>query len=147
MVKGISGGEKKRVSIAVEMVAKPGLLILDEPTSGLDSHMAYKLITQLMRLCSREGRTVIFTIHQPSHRIFMCLDRLMVLSRGECVYQGKAKDLLGYMLNLGVTVPAKSTVPDFFMLQISQPKPGSEICATPFTAETYCSSLAPQIQN
>ncbi len=70
IIKGISGGEKKRVCIAVEMVTKPDLLILDEPTSGLDSHMAYNMIKIFNKLAKKEGKTIVFTIHQPSYRIF-----------------------------------------------------------------------------
>lgn len=69
-VKGISGGEKKRVCIAVEMVTKPNLLILDEPTSGLDSHMANNMLKVFNRLAKKERKTIIFTIHQPSYKMF-----------------------------------------------------------------------------
>jgi ABC-type multidrug transport system ATPase subunit len=107
--------------------------------------MAYKIITLLMKLSSKEGRTVIFTIHQPSHRIFMELDRLMVLDKGECIYQGQAKRIFDYMLSLGITVPAKSTVSDFFMLEISGSKMSAAKPITAFNAETYITSQSHQI--
>ena len=87
-VKGISGGEKKRVCIAVEVVTKPDLLILDEPTSGLDSYMANNVIKVFNRLAKKEGKTIVFTIHQPSYKIFTELDRLILLDKGEVIYQG-----------------------------------------------------------
>ena len=121
-IKGISGGEKKRVCIAVEMVAKPDLLILDEPTSGLDSHMANNIIKIFKRLAVKEGKTIIFTIHQPSFKMFCELDRLLLLDKGECIYQGVAAGILEYMMALGITVPANTTVCDYFMFEISDYK-------------------------
>lgn len=81
-MKGVSGGEKKRICIAVEMVAKPDLLVLDEPTSGLDSHMANQVLKIFNRLAKKDGRTIIFTIHQPSYKMFTELDRLLLLDGG-----------------------------------------------------------------
>jgi ABC-type multidrug transport system ATPase subunit len=68
--KGISGGEKKRVCIAVEMIAEPALLILDEPTSGLDSSKARSIIKVLKKLAHEQQKTIIFTLHQPSYLIY-----------------------------------------------------------------------------
>jgi ABC-type multidrug transport system ATPase subunit len=70
MLKGISGGEKKRVCIAVEMISDPDLLILDEPTSGLDSHKVTSIIKVLKKLAIHKNKTVIFTLHQPSFLIY-----------------------------------------------------------------------------
>ena len=86
-LKGVSGGEKKRVCIALEMISSPLLLILDEPTSGLDSNKATRVLNVLRKI-ARNNRTVIFTIHQPSFLIYSKLDRLLLLSRGRTVYQG-----------------------------------------------------------
>jgi ABC-type multidrug transport system ATPase subunit len=79
--KGISGGEKKRVCIAVEMITRPSLLILDEPTSGLDSHKAGSVVKALKKLAN-EGCTIIFTIHQPSHLLYTMLSNLILLDKG-----------------------------------------------------------------
>jgi ABC-type multidrug transport system ATPase subunit len=70
MVKGVSGGEKKRTSIGFEMMSDPQLVMLDEPTSGLDSFTALLIINYLRRLAEEEGRTIVMTIHQPSNDIF-----------------------------------------------------------------------------
>ena len=89
-LRGISGGEKKRVSIALEILAKPHIMFLDEPTSGLDSASAFFVI-QTLRNVARDGRTVISSIHQPSSEVFALFDDLFLLSSGETVYFGDAK--------------------------------------------------------
>jgi len=89
-LRGISGGEKKRLSIALEILTRPRLLFLDEPTSGLDSASAFFVI-QTLRNIARDGRTVISSIHQPSSEVFALFDDLFLLSSGETVYFGDAK--------------------------------------------------------
>jgi ABC-type multidrug transport system ATPase subunit len=79
LLKGISGGERKRTSIAFELVSNPSVLILDEPTSGLDSLTAYIICSYLNRLCQNENKTVIMTIHQPNSEIFCLLDKLILM--------------------------------------------------------------------
>jgi len=78
-MRGLSGGEKRRVSIAVELLSAPGLLLLDEPTTGLDSTNAARVVDILARL-AREGVTVLMSIHQPRPDIFRLMDRAMLLS-------------------------------------------------------------------
>lgn len=89
-LRGISGGEKKRLSIALEILTRPRLLFLDEPTSGLDSASAF-FVVQTLRNVARDGRTVISSIHQPSSEVFALFDDLYLLSGGETVYFGEAK--------------------------------------------------------
>jgi ABC-type multidrug transport system ATPase subunit len=89
-LRGVSGGEKKRVSIALEILTRPRLLFLDEPTSGLDSASAF-FVVQTLRNIARDGRTVISSIHQPSSEVFALFDDLYLLSSGETVYFGEAK--------------------------------------------------------
>ncbi|TQD70503.1 hypothetical protein C1H46_043964 [Malus baccata] len=84
-LRGISGGEKRRVSIALEILTRPRLLFLDEPTSGLDSASAF-FVTQTLRALARDGRTVIASIHQPSSEVFELFDQLYLLSSGKTVY-------------------------------------------------------------
>lgn len=78
-LRGISGGEKKRLSIALEILTKPGLLLLDEPTSGLDSASAFFVIQALKSVASG-GRTVISSIHQPSSEVYALFDDILLLS-------------------------------------------------------------------
>lgn len=89
-LRGISGGEKKRLSIAIEILIKPGLLFLDEPTTGLDSASAFFVI-QTLRTIAKNGTTVVSSVHQPSSEVFALFDYLFLLSSGETVYFGEAR--------------------------------------------------------
>jgi len=90
--RGLSGGEKRRVSIAVDMVNSPGVLFLDEPTSGLDSSTALSVVQSLKDLASK-GCTIVMTIHQPSARLFQLLDDVIFLSNGQITYNGPVSEL------------------------------------------------------
>jgi ATP-binding cassette subfamily G (WHITE) protein 2 len=87
--KGISGGERKRLCVAMELMTKPKLLFLDEPTSGLDSTTALSLMHTMKSLCESGQCTVVCTIHQPQTKIFNLMDNLLLMKKGEIVYQGK----------------------------------------------------------
>ncbi|KAK4729256.1 hypothetical protein R3W88_022244 [Solanum pinnatisectum] len=103
LFKGISGGEKKRVSIGQEMLINPSLLLLDEPTSGLDSTTALRIINTVKRLASG-GRTVITTIHQPSSRLYYMFDKVVLLSEGCPIYYGPASTALEYFSSIGFSI-------------------------------------------
>ena len=94
--RGISGGERKRVSVAVELVAKPSLLLLDEPTSGLDSSTALQLMLTLKELAAL-GHAIAVVIHQPRTSIFDLFDNLLLLQKGHVVYEGKASEVKNYL--------------------------------------------------
>ena len=83
--KTISGGERKRTAIGVELITNPSLILFDEPTSGLDSFKAVQIVKLLKKL-ARSGKTVISTIHQPSSESFLLFDRLILMCDGNCVY-------------------------------------------------------------
>ena len=100
LFRGISGGEKKRVSIGQEILINPSLLLLDEPTSGLDSTTAQWILTTLKRLASA-GRTVVTTIHQPSSRLYHMFDKVILLSEGSPIYNGPASSALDYFSSIG----------------------------------------------
>jgi len=91
MIKGLSGGERKRTSIGVEMITNPQILFCDEPTSGLDSFNAKKIVDVLISQ-AKEGRAVISTIHQPSSETYANFDKLILMSEGSIIYQGPAGD-------------------------------------------------------
>ena len=85
--RGISGGEKKRASIATEILTNPSVIFLDEPTTGLDSKSALD-VAAMIRMFAKNGRTVITTIHQPSSEILMKFDKILCICKGEVVYHG-----------------------------------------------------------
>ncbi|GLT82163.1 hypothetical protein SLE2022_005710 [Rubroshorea leprosula] len=113
-LRGISGGEKKRLSIALEILTMPQVLFLDEPTSGLDSASAFFVI-QTLRSIAQEGRTVISSIHQPSSEVFALFDDLFLLSGGETVYFGEAKMALEFFAEAGFPCPRKRNPSDHFL--------------------------------
>ena len=88
---GISGGERKRAAIGVELVADPDSLVLDEPTSGLDSFSAFSLLSHLSSL-AHSGCTVLATLHQPSCEVFVCIDDVVVLHSGKVAFRGAARE-------------------------------------------------------
>ncbi|KAI5014051.1 hypothetical protein ZWY2020_055441 [Hordeum vulgare] len=103
-LRGVSGGEKRRVSIALELLMRPRLLFLDEPTSGLDSSSAF-FVTQTLRGLARDGRTVIASIHQPSSEVFELFDMLFLLSGGKNVYFGQAAQACEFFAEVGFPCP------------------------------------------
>lgn len=102
--RGCSGGEKRRVSIGVQLLANPSILFLDEPTTGLDATSAYQLVRTLKALANK-GRTVITTIHQPRSEIWDLFDNLVILSRGSPVYSGSMKECIPWFTKLGFQLP------------------------------------------
>ncbi|XP_024115555.1 broad substrate specificity ATP-binding cassette transporter ABCG2b [Oryzias melastigma] len=113
-LRGVSGGERKRCSIGMELITSPSLLFLDEPTTGLDSNTANCIIGLLHKL-ARRGKTVIFSIHQPRYSIFKQFDHLTLMHKGEVVYAGAADRALDYFTNLGYQIEAFNNPADFFM--------------------------------
>lgn len=113
----VSGGQKKRTSIAQELLSRPSLIFLDEPTSGLDSYSALRLV-QLLREIAASGCTVICTIHQPSSEVFALFDRTILLADGKQVYEGPRVGLDDFFTAGGVPIPAQSNPADFAMLQL-----------------------------
>ncbi|KAL8041794.1 hypothetical protein ABFX02_09G007000 [Erythranthe guttata] len=102
--RGVSGGEKRRVSIGIDIIHKPSLLFLDEPTSGLDSTSAYSVVEKVKDI-AKSGSIVLMTIHQPSFRIQMLLDRITVLARGRLIYLGSPVSLPAYLSGFQRPVP------------------------------------------
>ncbi|KAL6549776.1 ABC transporter G member 14 [Orobanche minor] len=101
LFRGISGGERKRVSIGQEMLINPSLILLDEPTSGLDSTTAQRILTTV-KVLAAGGRTVLTTIHQPSSRLYHMFDKVLLLSSGGCpVYYGLGSAALDYFSSIG----------------------------------------------
>ncbi|BBN07153.1 ATP-binding cassette, subfamily G (WHITE), member 2 [Marchantia polymorpha subsp. ruderalis] len=113
-LRGLSGGEKRRLSIGLEILTRPRLLFLDEPTSGLDSAAAFFVVTTLKQL-ARDGRTVIASIHQPSSETFEIFDNLCLLSNGHQIYFGEAASARQLFEQAGFPVPALRSPSDHFL--------------------------------
>ncbi len=114
---GISGGEKKRTCIAMEMITNPSILFLDEPTSGLDTYNAYRVVSSLSSL-AKQNRTIISTIHQPSSEIFYLFDDVVLLSGGQIVYHGPVQQAVAYFSLLGFPCPMYTNPADYFFMEI-----------------------------
>ncbi|KAI3467159.1 hypothetical protein Pfo_023822 [Paulownia fortunei] len=118
LFRGISGGERKRVSIGQEMLVNPSLLLVDEPTSGLDSTTAQRIVATL-RWLARGGRTVVTTIHQPSSRLFRMFDKVIVLSEGCPIYSGSASGVMDYFASIGYVPGFSFMNPADFLLDLA----------------------------
>ncbi|KAI3816094.1 hypothetical protein L1987_15783 [Smallanthus sonchifolius] len=110
--RGVSGGERRRVSIGIDIIHDPIILFLDEPTSGLDSTSAYMVVKVLHRI-AQSGSIVIMSIHQPSYRLLGLLDRMLFLSRGQPVYNGSPSDLPLFFSDFGHPIPDKENRTEF----------------------------------
>eukprot|EP00347_Sterkiella_histriomuscorum_P018132 403346668 len=121
MLKGISGGERKRTSIGYELITDPSLVLLDEPTSGLDSSTAVK-IAKILKNEAFTGKTVIATIHQPSSEIFQMFDRLILLHDGYQLYQGPTKDIKAYLQSMDIMVPQFKNIGEFVIKMAQAPR-------------------------
>jgi ABC-type multidrug transport system ATPase subunit len=116
LIKGISGGEKKRTSIAYELISDPPVIMLDEPTSGLDSLTSYVIVKHLSDLARDRNKTVIMTIHQPNSEIFALFHKLVLMVEGRLIYQGPAPTATDYFFKqFGIDCPEFHNPADFFM--------------------------------
>lgn len=114
--RGVSGGERKRVSVAVELVARPSVLLLDEPTSGLDATTAFSLVSTLKDLCSNGGHSIAVVIHQPRTTIYNLFDNLLLLSKGHMVYNGPPDKARIYLEEATLNpLPPETGIADWIM--------------------------------
>ncbi|KAF8364625.1 hypothetical protein HHK36_033404 [Tetracentron sinense] len=116
-VRGVSGGERKRVCIGNEIIINPSILFLDEPTSGLDSTTALRIV-QMLHDIAEAGKTVITTIHQPSSRLFHKFEKLILLGKGSLLYFGKASEAMVYFSSIGCS-PLIAMNPAEFLLDLA----------------------------
>lgn len=110
--RGVSGGERRRVSIGIDIIHDPIILFLDEPTSGLDSTSAFMVVKVLQRI-AQSGSIVVMSIHQPSYRILGLLDRMIFLSRGQTVYSGSPMSLPLFFAEFGHPIPENENRTEF----------------------------------
>lgn len=119
LVEKISGGERKRLCIGMELIISPKFLFLDEPTSGLDSFTALSLIENLKRLAEIEKTAIIITIHQPRATIMNLFSNILLMSQGKCVFFGTVANALEHFATLGLICPESITATDFLLDNIT----------------------------
>ncbi|KAF5750512.1 ABC transporter G family member 9 [Tripterygium wilfordii] len=132
-LRGVSGGERKRVSVGQEMLINPSLLFLDEPTSGLDSTTAQKIVSTLWEL-AKGGRTVVMTIHQPSSKLFYLFHKVLVLSEGNPLYFGDGSRAMDYFASIGYT-PSVAMNPADFLLDLANGVTSDDSCDSEATVK------------
>ncbi|XP_075169061.1 ATP-binding cassette subfamily G member 4-like [Haematobia irritans] len=110
----LSGGERKRICIALELIDNPSVLLLDEPITGLDEFSATQCIKTLKRLADC-GRTVICTLHCPSARLLQMVDKVFAMSSGECIYQGDVDNIVPYLKDIDLECPVTHNPTDFII--------------------------------
>ncbi|KAL5008818.1 hypothetical protein ScPMuIL_014399 [Solemya velum] len=125
MKRGLSGGEKRRVTIAIQLLQEPRILLLDEPTSGLDSYTARSLVSNLADL-AHQGKAVILTIHQPRFDIYKLFDNVGILSMGQVVYYGKSNEMVSYFTGIGDPCPQYANPLDYYVDEASVDRRNAE---------------------
>jgi len=134
--RGISGGERRRLSVGVQLITWPTLILLDEPTSGLDSSTAYDLILTTRELAKR-GCTVVCTVHQPSSAIFQLFDKLLVVANGETFYYGNAQNAVGHIESrIGYKCPSTYNPGDFVLELAKSNSALSKVLSLPLSERT-----------
>ncbi|XP_077248707.1 ATP-binding cassette family G25 [Tasmannia lanceolata] len=116
-IRGVSGGERKRVSIGHEMLMNPSLILLDEPTSGLDSTAAHRMVMTLKGM-AQKGKTLVTSMHQPSSQVYQMFDSVLLLSEGNCLYFGQGSKAIEYFSSVGFS-PSFPMNPADFMLDLA----------------------------
>ncbi|KAI9551443.1 ABC protein [Daphnia sinensis] len=124
-IKGISGGERKRLAFASEVLTNPSLMFCDEPTSGLDSYMAQNIVQVLKNIAST-GKTVVCTIHQPSSEVFALFDRILLMAEGRTAFLGPVSDALSFFSSQGLPCPSNYNPADYYIHTLAT-VPGQEI--------------------
>lgn len=111
----LSGGQRRRLAVALELLSDPPVLFLDEPTTGLDSAACTSCLQLLKDLACEQGRTIVCTLHQPTARHFEMFDRLYAVADGRCIYQGAPEELLPFLARFGLRCPPYHNPADFLI--------------------------------
>ena len=123
----LSGGQQRRLSLAIALLKQPEVLFLDEVTSGLDSASAEKVCNALRQIVDEKNIMVICTIHQPSTRIFLeCFDELILMSKGRIAYSGGTRNAKDYFAKLGHSIPAMTNPAEYYMELVNSDFGGDE---------------------
>ncbi|CAF1236409.1 unnamed protein product [Adineta steineri] len=146
-IRGISGGERKRTSIGMELVLSPNILFLDEPTTGLDASTAQNVMSCLYNL-SRQGQTIIFSIHQPRYSIFKLFDTVLFLTAGQNIYSGSPIDVLPYFASNGFICEEHNNPADFVLdILIESNNFSSNKLQTAYLHSTMYTDISETIKN
>ncbi|XP_015057947.1 ABC transporter G family member 11-like [Solanum pennellii] len=119
-LKGLSGGQKRRVSICIEILTRPKLLFLDEPTSGLDSAASYHVMNRIIKIAQQDMRTIVASIHQPSSEVFELFDNLCLLSYGKTIYFGSTSKANEFFAVNGFPCPYMRNPSDHYLRTINK---------------------------
>ncbi|KAK6155628.1 hypothetical protein DH2020_009876 [Rehmannia glutinosa] len=149
---GLSGGERRRVSIGLSLLHDPAVLLLDEPTSGLDSGSALNVMQTLRSIADSRHRTVVLSIHQPSFKILSTIDKILLLSKGAVVHHGTLSSLQDFLLSNGFTVPPQLNALEYAMeilnqLQENNPISDHQQSLPPSSPENSSSSVSESKSN
>ncbi|CAI5446764.1 unnamed protein product [Caenorhabditis angaria] len=120
--RGLSGGEKKRLAFASEILTSPPILICDEPTSGLDAFLAYQVICVLKNLAKKQGMTILLTIHQPSSQVFQLFDSIYIMVNGKVAFCGSQIEAENLWKDLKIGVPLNFNPCDHYLATLSSQK-------------------------
>lgn len=112
LVRNLSGGERKRLSIGIELVTNPPIMFFDEPTSGLDSVASLQIMTHLRRL-AQGGRMIVCVVHQPSSKLMRLFDNVLVMAGGEVLYSGLQEEMIERFEEFGFQCPQYYNPADF----------------------------------
>ncbi|GLG96976.1 Protein brown [Gryllus bimaculatus] len=137
-IKGISGGEMKRLSFASEVLTDPPLMFCDEPTSGLDSFMAQNVVLVLKNMALK-GKTVVCTIHQPSSEVFALFDKILLMAEGRVAYLGTPEGACNFFKEMGASCPSNYNPADFFIQLLAVVPTREEACKQ--TIELVCDAF------
>ncbi|XP_054289076.1 protein white-like [Macrosteles quadrilineatus] len=138
-IKGISGGEMKRLSFASEVLTNPPLMFCDEPTSGLDSYMAQNVVTVLKSLANK-GKTIVCTIHQPSSEVFSMFDKILLMAEGRVAFLGTPQEAIDFFKTMGAVCPSHYNPADFFIQLLAVVPNAEESCRN--MIEMVCDSFS-----
>jgi len=139
VIKGLSGGERKRLAFASEALTDPSILLCDEPTSGLDSFMASNVL-QVLKGLANKGKTIIITIHQPSSELFNLFDKLLLMAEGRVAFLGTPMQASDFFTNMGQPCPSNYNPADFFVLKLAIAPNAEAECRA--NIKTICDTFA-----
>ncbi|XP_063236423.1 protein white-like [Bacillus rossius redtenbacheri] len=137
-IRGISGGEMKRLSFASEVLTNPPLMFCDEPTSGLDAFMAQNVVSVLKSM-AQKGKTVVCTIHQPSSEVFALFDKVLLMAEGRVAFLGSAAEACLFFRKLGAACPTNYNPADFFIQLLAVIPSREDACKE--TIELICDNF------